>query len=252
MSNVPPEPDEFQTRMRQPAPEGDVEATNESARTPAAQPPTPEQPAPSPFAPPGFGAASQPATPPPVQTGYGQQQGAYSQPPSQGYGQPSTQGYGQQPPQSFQAPAQQGFGAQSQPQAAGYQQQPVTPGAGWNIPPQPPRDASPIKAAFDLSFNNYATPGIVKIVYVVGIVLTALGYVFGVIAAFISGAPRDYGMGIRSDGSVLPGILMLVFGWIPGAFFILLLRVALEMTLSSVRTAMDVRVLRQRSDEAQD
>jgi len=261
MSNVPPEPDEFQTRMRQPDPSADVESTNQSSPTPAAQPPAAQppaaqppaaQPPQSPFAPPGFGGASQPGTPPHQAPGYGQQPGAYSQPPTQPYGQPVQQQGQGQPGQP--APAQQGFGQHSQPQQQpGAYQQPsaAQPGAGWNFPPQPPRDASPLKAAFDLSFNKYATPGIVKIVYIVGIVLVTLGWIFGVIGAFLSGAPRSYGS-LQTEGTIVPGILMLIFGWIPGAFFILLLRVTLELTLSNVRTAMDVRVLRQRSDEDAD
>lgn len=280
-SNVPPEPDEFQTRMRQP--NGDDPETTK----PAGESPTTEQPQ---FAPPGFGgapqtpAAQQPTQPQPAAQqgpppGYGQQGfGSQSQPP-QGYGQQTPPGYGQpqgygsqsQPPQGFgsQSQAPQGYGQQasqgspfgqpgSQPssQPGGYPQQgygqPGGPGQqaggpGWAIPPQPPRDANPIKAAFDLSFNTYATPGIVKIVYIIGIVLAALWWVLIVIGAFFAGMPRDYGFG-ETGGSPLLGVLAVVFGWIPAAFAVLMLRLALESVLSNVRTAIDVRVLRERSD----
>lgn len=268
MSNVPPEPDEFQTRMRPSDANEDVETTNRSAGGAAAPggpaaPATPGAPAQpgAQFAPPGFGGASQPPSQPPMpptQTygqppqqaaGYGQQQpqtqpGQFGQPASQGYGQPATQSFGQQsqPGQQPGGYPQPGYG-QQQPSAAAW-------GAGAQQP-QPPRDAGPIKAAFDLSFNSWATPGLVKIVYIVGIVLVAVSYVISVISMFVAGLPRDYGFGVESEGTVVPGILTLVFGWIPGAFFILLLRVGLEQVLSNVRTATDIRVLRTRSDAAE-
>lgn len=280
-TNVPPEPDEFQTRMRQSSPEEDVEATNRSA-SPGGQPPqqgqppqaTPgQQPGQSPFAPPGFGGASQPQQPP---AGYGAQQqtSPFGQPATPGQQGPGPQGPGQQGPgqqpfgqqgfgQQSQAPqgqAQQGqpqqpWGQQSQQQSPGYpqsgfgQQQPGQP-APWGGGPQQPKDANPIKAAFDFSFGSYATPGLVKIVYIVGMVLAALGYLSVILSGFQLGAPRDYGFG-QSPGSPVPGVLAILFGWIPAAFFILVLRLALEQVLSSVRTATDVRVLRQRSDEEQ-
>ncbi|WP_420115024.1 DUF4282 domain-containing protein [Pseudactinotalea sp.] len=266
-TNVPPEPDEFQTRMRQSPSGEDVEATNRSA-SPAGQPPQQGQPpqgppqtppAPqqgqSPFAPPGFGGASQPQQPQSAQqapAGYGSQPPAnpFAQQPGQAPGQ---QGFGQQ----SQAPQQQPWGPQGQQQSTGYPQggygqQPGQPGqpGPWGGGPQQPRDANPIKAAFDFSFGSYATPGLVKIVYIVGMVLAALWYLGIIIAGFQLGAPRETMFG-SSPGSAVPGILAILFGWIPAAFFILVMRLALEQVLSSVRTAVDVRVLRQRSDEDQ-
>jgi uncharacterized membrane protein YtjA (UPF0391 family) len=262
MSNVPPEPDEFQTRMRPSDANEDVETTNRSAGAqPAPGAPTgpaaPGQPG-AQFAPPGFGGSSQPPSQPPTPPTQ-----TYGQPPQQqpaGYGQQQPGAFGQQQPQGYGQPATQSFGQQSQPgqQPGGYSQ----PGYGQQHPgaaawgagaqsPQPPRDAGPIKAAFDLSFNSWATPGLVKIVYIVGIVLVVVSYVISVISMFIAGLPRDYGFGVESEGTVVPGILTLVFGWIPGAFFILLLRVGLEQVLSNVRTATDIRVLRTRSDAAE-
>lgn len=265
MSNVPPEPDEFQTRMRQPDPDGDVEATNQSANRPPAppQPPQSGQPGQSPFAPPGFGAASQAGQPAGQQQaqGYGQPpSGAYSQPPTQAYGQPASQGYGQQSQQGYGQqgqPGQPGYGQAQpgqQPQGFGQQSQPgYGPGAGaWGGLPSKPKDANPIKAAFDFSFDSYATPGIVKIVYIIGVALSVLWWLFLIIAGFQAGRPRDYGFGVETEGTIVLGILAILFGWIPAAFFILLLRLSLELTLSSVRTAMDVRVLRERSDDEKD
>jgi hypothetical protein len=296
-SNLPPEPDEFQTRMRGSEPE-ETESTHragDAAGQPAAGPS-------SPFAPPGAheqhqptqqlpaqpGPPSQPGQPAqgpqgpsapqppqsPYPGGYGQPGATFGQSSQapQGYGQqpgqpgPQQQGYGQQPgqaPQGYGQPAAQqqgGYGQQGAPQQQGYGQgfgQPAQagfPGAGgatgpWNGgQPTKPRDANPIKAAFDLSFGSYATPGLVKIVYLTGIVLSVLWWLLTVIGGFQAGAPRDFGFGVETEGTPLFGVLALLLGWIPVAFFILVLRISLEHVLSSVRTATDVRVLRERSD----
>jgi hypothetical protein len=262
MSNVPPEPDEFQTRMRQPSETDASDTLQPGAARPAEPQQAPDQT--QQFAPPAFGAASQPQPP----AGYGTTQQSGQQQPTQTFGQPPFGQQGQPPAhpgygpaglgQQSQAPSQQGWG-QAQPQSTGgYAQQPPAGGYGqggfaqqqqWPNQPQRPKDANPLKAAFDFSFGTYATPGIVKIVYVVGIVLAVLWYIGIIIGGFQLGAPRDYGFGIETPGTAVPGVLAILLGWIPAAFFILLLRLALEQVLSSVRTATDVRVLRERSDE---
>lgn len=266
MTNVPQEPDEFQTRMRVPDPSEDTENTHRTAERPTAGQPQ--------FAPPGFGGssqpqppASQPTAPQSQQAPYGQQvspfgqqqapqgQQGYAQPP-QGFGQHSQPAFGQQPQGGpFGQPAQQQPGY---PQA-GYGQPGAQPGqqpagGAWGGPPQAPREPGPLKAAFDLSFRSYATPGIVKIVYVLGIVLAALWWIGMVVGAFTAFAPdRDLGFGAVIPGTPVPGIIAILIGWIPAALFVLLLRVGLELALSNVRTAGDVKVLRERSDaEAKD
>lgn len=259
MTNVPQEPDEFQTRMRVPDPNEDTSNTHRTSEGAGAPPPQ--------FAPPGLGAAAQPqpaasqqqpSQPPQPSQGYGQPgnpfgqpgptQQAYAQPP-QGFGQHSQPAFGQQPAQGapFGQPAQQQPGY---PQG-GYGQQPgAQAGAGWGAAqPTAPHEPGPLKAAFDLRFGSYATPGIVKIVYVLGIVLAALWWIGMIIGAFGAFAPtRDMGFGIAIPGTPVPGIIAILIGWIPAAVFVLLLRIGLELALSNVRTAMDVKILRERSD----
>lgn len=75
-------------------------------------------------------------------------------------------------------------------------------------------------------------------------VLGVLVYLLTVISAFAAGmAPRGFGQ----DGSAFPGLLVLVLGLIPLALWVLLLRVGLETSVANVRTAMDVRALRERA-----
>lgn len=244
-TNIPPEPDEFQTRMRTPnppAPEEDLDATNRSGERPEPQ-----------FAPPGFGASSQappqPGSPtpeaaqPPAAAPFQQpqQSAGYGQTPPAGYGQPGSFASASQPAPQGGAP----FAQPQQPGAPSYAPQ----GSGpWAPAQRAPRDANPIRAALDLSFGSYATPGIVKVVYVVGIALGALVYIGWVLSAFSFTAMVAESPFSDGGGSPLFGILVLLFGWIPVAFWILVLRVGLEMALANVRTATDVRALREQAD----
>jgi hypothetical protein len=81
-------------------------------------------------------------------------------------------------------------------------------------------------ALTDLNFERFATPSVVKFVYVVGIVLTALCYVAGVIGFFV----RGFGLGVAA----------LVAGAVVAVFALLLLRVTLEFVAAVVRLSEDV------------
>ncbi|ACQ78949.1 conserved hypothetical protein [Beutenbergia cavernae DSM 12333] len=190
-------------------------------------------------------------------------QGPFGPPPDEGQhpgSVPQGQHPGQQPPPGPQPGPPPG--QPWQPQAHPAQQGGVPPtgptgyGPGGAFPPPPPgqypaappRDAIPIRAAFDFSFQSYATPGLVKIVYILGIVIGALVWVFWVIVGFAAGQPSYIaGSGMRGSSPAF-GIVALLFGWIPVVFWILWARILLEFVLSSVRTAMDVREIRSRLD----
>jgi hypothetical protein len=90
----------------------------------------------------------------------------------------------------------------------------------------------PIATAFDFSFSKYATPGLIKILYVLFVVLLALTYAVEVILWFVV--------------SPVLGLLVLILGLVPAFFMILAVRVGLEVTLATVRTAIDARALRTR------
>jgi hypothetical protein len=162
---------------------------------------------------------SQPSAEPPYsQTSAGQ---PYSQPAA---GQP----YGQS--------------AAGQPPGGGYYQQ-------WQTQPakRPVGDANPLKAALDFSFDSYATPGLVKIIYILAAVLGALWWIGGTIVMFVAAAsqPEIAGYSSGPSGSdFIPAILSLLLGWIPVLLWLLLVRVLLEAAMALVRTASDVRALR--------
>jgi hypothetical protein len=90
----------------------------------------------------------------------------------------------------------------------------------------------PFAQAFDFSFSTYASLRLVKILYIFCIVVAALGYLAAAIPMLLLMPPI--------------GIAILLLGWIPALLMILSLRVGLEVTLATVRTAIDVRALRSR------
>lgn len=90
----------------------------------------------------------------------------------------------------------------------------------------------PFSRAFDFSFSNYASPALIRGFYIAFVVLLAVGYALGVIAAFVL--------------NPILGFMALIFGLIPTLALVLALRMGLEVTLATIRTAIDVRALRTR------
>lgn len=132
-------------------------------------------------------------------------------------GQPGNQGWqgGQQPPYP---PPPGGYG----------QQQP----AGWGPPPGggpagPPAQKSFFSALFDFTFDSFATPGLIRILYIIGTVLIVLGWLGYVVVGF-------------SALGAAAGIGILIFGAIFALFTIALLRVSLEFYYAVVRMSEDI------------
>lgn len=114
---------------------------------------------------------------------------------------------------------------------------------GGGPPPPPPGPEDPpadhgdnrvgfFKALFDVGFNSYATPSVVKIVFVLTIVFSTLSWLVLILLAL-------------SRGVLLPIIAAVILGWIPLLLTITLVRVGLELALSSVRTAENTRKIRE-------
>ncbi|WP_402469271.1 DUF4282 domain-containing protein [Isoptericola aurantiacus] len=139
--------------------------------------------------------------------------------------------YGQEPerptpPQQPYQPPQQPY----QPPQEPYQQQ-----AGGQQPPgQQPFYANAASSAagvarddtkgllgslFDFSFNNYVTPKIVKIVYVIVTILIAIWWVIAFIASFVT---------LFSDQWYI-GLLGILFSWIVALVYLAIWRIGLEV-----------------------
>ena len=156
----------------------------------------------------------------PYPGGYGQQpeQPAYgSYPPP---GQPA--GYGQAPPSWQQTPGQQRWAA-------------TTPGYPAGTGGLPPQNESPsfFGALFDFGFNTFATPVVIKVLYILGLIGIGIGYVVIVISGFAD--------------SPLTGLGALIGGAIGALFYVIFFRVFLEFYFAVVRMSEDIRAMRNRS-----
>lgn len=181
----------------------------------------------------------------------GQAPGPYSQQSPYGAYNPYSQGG--QPQQQPTAGGQGQGGGWDQGQAGWGQGPEGYPTADFSAPPpgQGPvmiRDASPLKAMFDFSFNSFATPGLVKLVYGLSMVIAVLYWlgliIFGFLSGSFSGAVSPY-TGTSSSGfNPVPGILAILLGWIPAFLWILLIRIGLEFAIATVRTSEDIRHIR--------
>ncbi|GAA0902785.1 DUF4282 domain-containing protein [Pseudonocardia zijingensis] len=144
-------------------------------------------------------------------------------------GQQGWQGGQQQPP-----PYPSGFGQQQQspPAWGGYpppgQQQP----GAYGPPPGQPgaqqqgQGSNPFAALFDFEFKSFATPAVVKILYIVGMVLLGLVYIGVLISGFVQG------VGV--------GLVTLIGGGIALLFYLIFFRVTLEFFYAVVRMSEDI------------
>lgn len=125
------------------------------------------------------------------------------------------------------------------PPGAYGQQPPGPPGPppGWGGPPSAgggpggpggmPTPAGAFSALFDFSFNSFATPGLIRLMYIVGTVLIGLGWLGFTGAAFFS-------------QGVVAGILTLLIGAVVALFYLAFLRVLLEFYYAVVRMSEDI------------
>jgi hypothetical protein len=81
-------------------------------------------------------------------------------------------------------------------------------------------------ALFDFGFNSFATPSVVKVLYIIGMVLLGLAYLGFLVAGFAQG--------------ILPGLLVLVGGGIAVLFYLTLFRITLEFYYAVVRMSEDI------------
>jgi hypothetical protein len=83
-----------------------------------------------------------------------------------------------------------------------------------------------IGALFDFSFNNFVTPAITRVLYVLGLIVIVIIYLTFVITSFLQNA--------------IQGVLALLFGLIISFIYLALWRVVLEFFLAVVRMSEDI------------
>jgi hypothetical protein len=104
-------------------------------------------------------------------------------------------------------------------------------GAGYGAPPlyAPPRRDGFWSRLFDLSFEEFITPSIIKVLFIIAMVVIGLG----VLAAIV--------MGFVASGAY--GIFVLIAAVIGGFIYLLLARVFLEMVVVFFRIRDDTEEL---------
>lgn len=161
----------------------------------------------------------------PYPGGYGQPGQHGDQPAYPGaYAQPA--GYGQQPPPPW---AGQGRGGAW---SGGQNPQGGPAGLGPGGAPAHAQAQSFSSALFDFGFNSFATPVVIKVLYILSLVGIGLLYVVSLISGFLQGP--------------LNGLIALVVGGVLALAALIYTRVGLELIFAVVRIAEDVRLLRNR------
>ena len=166
--------------------------------------------------------------------------GRTSSPQQPPFGPPgSTQQPGYPPPPGTTPPGAAAYGATAY--GAPQQGYPV-PGQGsdpYGTPPQPVveggKNDNPLAGLLDLGFTQYATPVVVKVLYILLVLVGGISWIIGILSGFAwSGAS---------------GLGALVGGGIALAAWILLVRVSLEFFLSIIRVAQDAQAIREGLDQ---
>jgi hypothetical protein len=87
-----------------------------------------------------------------------------------------------------------------------------------------------MKPLFDLSFTRFVSPGLVKLVYILVMVLLALGYAGLVFAGF-------------QYGTAFGWFVVVLFGPLVSLIYLVLARVGLEVLIATIRTAENTGTL---------
>ncbi|MGH3652028.1 DUF4282 domain-containing protein [Glutamicibacter sp.] len=81
-----------------------------------------------------------------------------------------------------------------------------------------------MKSLFDLEFKKFITPSIIKIVYILIMILLAIGYIGIVISGFMADAMLGF-------------LMLLIVGPLVSLVYLVLVRASLESLLAQIRTA---------------
>lgn len=139
----------------------------------------------------------------------------------------------------FPVPGQPGVVGQSgvpgQPGVPGMPPAPQTPPPYMAAPPYAPAAQRPssggLAQLFDFQFQGYATPALVKIVYILSVAGAGLLWLMWIVAGFAVGSTPFS----RPNPTV--GVMALLFGWIPALLGVAYTRFLLEFYLATIRTS---------------
>ena len=92
---------------------------------------------------------------------------------------------------------------------------------------------------FDFSFRHFITISFAKVIFVIAMVIACLAYL-SLLLLFL---------GFGSGRGILFGLIVLLFGWIPPAIFLIIVRLGLEFSVANIRTAQNTSQLVGRSGD---
>ncbi|GGE60020.1 DUF4282 domain-containing protein [Nesterenkonia cremea] len=140
------------------------------------------------------------------------------------YGQqPNQQQYGQYGQQQGGYPQQGGAPSASSAQGTGYQ--------GYPQPPQQKKEAQGFGVLLDLDFSTLKVEKAAKAFYTLFLVIAAVWYISDVISGLVVAASGP------GDFMVWTFLNPLLFGWIVPVIVLIFARLAIELTVASVRTS---------------
>ena len=160
----------------------------------------------------------------------------YGPTPSPSYGPTPSPSYGPTPSPSYGPTPTTG----GQPGYAGYQAAPA-PGSSWGpttaqVGAPKPKDDNPFAALLDFEFRRYATPGLIKIIYIVLLVAIGLSMLFG-LASGLSMLSSQWTAGV--------GVLTMLASGVGAIVSVLLVRIGLEYAIATIRMSGDIAKMRE-------
>ncbi len=161
--------------------------------------------------------------PNPEQNGPGDQPWAQPQPPQQPFGGEPGAGYGAA--QGAPAPGQQ-----------------PAPGASWVPASGPAKEAGFLRAMVDFRFQHFITVKFSSFLYAVAFLVAALLWLSQIISGIVLGsAIGSFSSAFYEEPSfnAVPLVLAILFGWIPSVIALILMRLGLEFSVATVRTAQN-------------
>lgn len=149
------------------------------------------------------------------------------------------QPWAQQPQPTHSGDPGQGYGAG--PGTPAYAQQPA-PGASWAPARQTTKEANFFRAMVDFRFDHFITVKFSSFLYVVAFLIAALLWLGQIISGIVFGAALgNLNSAFYEEPSfnAVPLILAIIFGWIPSVVALILMRLGLEFSVATVRTAQN-------------
>lgn len=118
----------------------------------------------------------------------------------------------------------------AQPPNSGNWEQPQQPQGGYGGQPRQggPDAAGFFKAMFDFSFKSFVTAKFAAVIYAIALLLIGVGTVIGIVVAFIAMTEEPLG-----------GFFALLMVLLLAPFYLILVRLTLELYVSMIRTAQN-------------